>query len=403
MGLSSNCAAGLLAIAMFVAPSAAAVSPNVEACLKADDFRDGSKAVELCRALEGEQGLEDKTKAKIFEKEGDAYYWAARVVDAGQLYDKALALDPLSIELKSKKGRVLRRLGNYEGAYQLLSDVLGEDPKNGSALLNLALILDSSGQPEQARSAMLQSIEADPDYLVTRNSLADLYVSRFGDTASALKEYDFILAKGEAIANKTRYLGDGRILSRDFYLQTLLDKVDLLRRAGKLDEAEKLLAPMLKKYPREFMTKIKAASIARNRRNFKEALKLIRSANSLCTSQIDNTLCSNGLVDNMELLYLDKQYQKSLDASNEILQGFFLPETKAFALYHRGATKKQLGDLKGAQADVENAMSQDRQIKAMAMTQVLQAGYYEGQQDDPFSDKVSNALEACMIDPECFS
>jgi tetratricopeptide (TPR) repeat protein len=401
MGLTIKCAVGLVALMMFATSSVAEINAKVDACVKADEFRDGKKALALCLEAESEAGLDDQTKAQVLKKQGDSYYWSKRFSEADVLYDRSLQIDPENVDTRLQKGRVLRRMNNLQRACSIFAAVFANDPKNAAAIFNIGLIYDEVGDLGEARSAYQKAIEIDADHVLARKALAKIYLVGDNNAQKAMGEYDFILSKSESELNKVKSIGDPRLGSRDFYLQIALDKIDLLADLNRLDEAGVLLAPLVKKYPGEFVVSISSASLLIKQREFDEAVKLLRPANEYCLAHISNAQCDSGIMYEMEALFGGGKYSESISVSNRLINGPFIPYVKAYALFHRGLSEKQSGNTAEARSDILQAMEMEPKVSRLAINQLKFFGHYKGNGSDPSSDLTRSALEACMLDKAC--
>lgn len=401
MGIACKCAVGLVAIMMFASPADAAVSAKVDACLKSDDFRDGSNTSLLCVFAQQEQALDDHTKAQIQKKIGDAYYWSMHLIEAGLYYEKALALDPEDTETRLMKGRVLRRTNNLEEAYRITMEVVKDEPENATAIYDAGLIWAESGDNEKARAFYEAALKIDPNHILARANLAEYFRNNAREPDRALAEYDAVLALDKKKLNETKQFSLSRLGNRDFYLWATLQRADLLIGMERTEEAMKSLDDLIREYPSEPYLHVKRADILRTKGKLNAAIEESHSANEDCLSKFDNMVCTEGLFVEMDAFYDAKKYEESIVVAQKVSEGYFPPREKSTALYSIAFSKKRLGLKKEAMDAFLKSVEIDPSQGEVLLTQLTQRGYYEGATTDPINEKVKNGLEACMVDPEC--
>jgi tetratricopeptide (TPR) repeat protein len=403
MGLVSRLAVSAVTLAFWAGEALPATSPKVDACLKADDFRDPDGTLLLCNVADQEPSLDTNTRAQITKKLGDVFYWSEHFVEAGQYYDKALALDPGSGEARLMKGRVLRRTNNLEEAYRTTMEVVKDEPENPVAIYDAGLIWDAAGEHEKARAFFEAALKIDPDYIMARSGLAQYY-NNARQPDRALAEYDAILAYGKKKLNETKSFGQGRLESRDFYLGVAVKRLNLLIdevRKSDVRNAANALDKLIDEYPTEPYLHVKKAQILKSESKFEAATREVRAANLVCLSKFDNTLCDEGLLLEVDTLFASNKYKEAIETSERVVGGSFTPWTKSNALHAIGVNRKRLGQKNEAlDAFLKSIKTDSRQLRGL-LTQLSQQGYYDGDVYDPMSREVRNGLEACMVDPEC--
>jgi tetratricopeptide (TPR) repeat protein len=401
MGLNGKIFVGLIALFVGIAPTFAGSPPSVEACLKVDDFRDGSNAVTLCMAAEQEPRLDDHTKALVLKKHGDALYWAARVVEAGLLYNKALELDPKNVDIRLMKARVLRRTNNLEASYKATMEVLSDEPENPTALYDAGLVWAAAGENDKALAFYEATLKVDPKHVLARVGVADYYQYTAGQPDRVLKEYEAILELGKDALNQTKSIGSSRLESKDFYLWVASQRVGLLSDANRPEDATKALEPLIAEYPNEPYLRVQHSKILIIERHFDDAVTEAQQANKECLAKFDNSLCDEGLLTEVQALSAAGKHEQSVSAGQRIVAGAYDPYTKSEAFYYLGFSKQRLGKNKEAADDFLKSVDAYPPQSQVLLTALSQNGYYEGENTDPMSDRVKTALEACMIDPEC--
>lgn len=105
---------------------------------------------------------------------------------AADLYQKAIATDPLRADWYANLAQTLTQLGRYADAEQVARKTVAMQ-SNPDNYLNLALALDNRGQTEAATEAVHQALELQPDYPGGHAQLVVLDVRR-GDIAAAHRD-----------------------------------------------------------------------------------------------------------------------------------------------------------------------------------------------------------------------
>jgi hypothetical protein len=103
----------------------------------------------------------------------------------------------------------------------------------------------------------------------------------------------------------------------------------------------------------------------------------------------------------MEILFGLKRDDEGLTVAQQLVEGPFNPGLKSNAYYSIGFTHKHMGKLEDAKRDFLKSIAIDFRKQQVVMTQLRQHGYYDGEVADNWNSKAENALDACLVDPEC--
>ncbi|MDX2052067.1 MAG: tetratricopeptide repeat protein [Polyangiaceae bacterium] len=106
------------------------------------------------------------------------------VAEAKEELERAFKLQPQDLEGQSLLGVVYFRLGLYPRAIAIYREMIERCPKEATPRVNLALCFLKTGQPHQAREALLQVIAAAPDHKRAWGYLG-LCFQQLGDIAKA--------------------------------------------------------------------------------------------------------------------------------------------------------------------------------------------------------------------------
>lgn len=161
---------------------------------------------------------------------GLVYQRMNRRRDAETEYRRAMALAPDSAEPLNALGSLKASEGKSAEAEKLYRDALQKNPSLLAARHNLGLLLAGlKGRENEAIDAWKQNIAAQPDYLASRLSLAEL-LSKMGDTAGAIAQYDYVVGR------KPEYVAARLALAGLYAKANQADRaLEQLRAASKLD------------------------------------------------------------------------------------------------------------------------------------------------------------------------
>lgn len=124
---------------------------------------------------------------------GLVYQRLNRRRDAEREYRHALALAPNSAMPLNALGTLKASEGKSAEAEKLYKDALQKDPSLLEARHNLGVLLSGlKGRQNEAIQAWRQNLAANPDFLASRLSLAEL-LAKTGDTAGAIEQYAFVV------------------------------------------------------------------------------------------------------------------------------------------------------------------------------------------------------------------
>jgi tetratricopeptide (TPR) repeat protein len=133
------------------------------------------------------------------------HYWAARFHKAEK---------PAPVETSAQMRQKID-LGNPGATVATLEATLKLDPKNTTALINLAYAQKVSGHPDQAESLLKKALEVKPDNPVALNNLARLNAS-VGKWAQAIELYQKALAIDHTYTDATLNLATAYEASKDW-------------------------------------------------------------------------------------------------------------------------------------------------------------------------------------------
>src|SRR5208282_1885997 len=93
---------------------------------------------------------------------------------ARELYEKALAIDPASIDAATNLGVIEADRGHAREALRLWEDAFRRAPGQSRIGINIARLFCDAGQPDSARDYVLRVLEFNPDLREAKNLLRNL-------------------------------------------------------------------------------------------------------------------------------------------------------------------------------------------------------------------------------------
>jgi tetratricopeptide (TPR) repeat protein len=116
------------------------------------------------------------------------FYWSWDVASAQREFDRALALDPNSVNAHHWYATFLLHLGRFPESIAQIEEAQKLDPNSTSILADKGLILFYCGRTEEGVSLLKQLLASEPDFLSPHNYLAFIYRVQ-GDYPQYLREY----------------------------------------------------------------------------------------------------------------------------------------------------------------------------------------------------------------------
>ena len=161
---------------------------------------------------------------------------------AAEYGDKALAIQPDSVEMKVVKGNVLMRRQEFMAARQVLEEAVKAEPDNEEAVVGLASAYLSSNELSNAKALLKYSLEKKPDSAAMLSLLLNL----------AFREQDY--------AGSETYLTKLLALHPDNE-HLVIQMADLYPLLGKAKEAPAYLQTYLQTYPGAEGARIRLAEL----------------------------------------------------------------------------------------------------------------------------------------------
>jgi tetratricopeptide (TPR) repeat protein len=219
---------------------------------------------------------------------------AGRFKDAAENYTRALAVTPMSRDLKYRRAAVLFRSGDLNRSAELAAQAQAEHPDDLRFPQLQARALFASGASARALALLETTVKAYPRDVQTQFALADLYNEADRDrdaerairqvlqlepsNADALNYLGYLLAeRGEQLDEAIRLVR--RALDSDPGNPSYLDSLGWAHfRRGEIDEAEKYLAPAAAKLPRNSVVQDHFGDVQARRGRWQQAIEAWRKA-----------------------------------------------------------------------------------------------------------------------------
>lgn len=155
-----------------------------------------------------------RTGARLALMSGKTAARAGRYADAAEQFRRALAANPASTEARVNLGTMLANLGDRAGAAEQFREALARDPENATAHLNLASLLAAQPDPAASQEALEHARAAAaalPEDAEVRRFHAQL-LREAGRLDEALSEYAQAIERNPG--DETARLGQAETLVR---------------------------------------------------------------------------------------------------------------------------------------------------------------------------------------------
>ncbi len=350
----------------------------------------------VCDKALNQENPPETERAELLLGRGEAAYFVGRFDLSLIDLDAALTLNPKLKAAYLRRAWTRMRTNHYPGALQDLTAVLSEDPENADVLFAIGFFYrDTMEWESKAMPAFKRVLELDPNHHLARFNLGSLYLHQKRDFDTALAEFDKILSASDEALRKVRIWRDPVRPNFNFRDTVRSDRIAAFIGKGDytaaLAEADSLVA----RYPNIGDSYVMRAHVYDGLRKFNEVLADARMASKFEPNGDDQKALE------IEALYQLQRYDDALSRANEILNRPMTAATIPKILFWRAYTKKQLHLHAEALQDFEQSFSFKSWHLSAVLTQLRQSGYYDGNVTDPYSEKVRNGLQACILDPEC--
>ena len=277
--------------------------------------------------------------------------------DASRMLQSILAANPKDDEALSMRAALLLETGNAQQIKQAVNDLqslVTKNPDNHLLHFNLGRALLAQGDIDAGRLQLEAAIKIRPDFLVARELLAKVYLSK-GDDGHALKEAEDIIAMNgnDLAAHLTRSSALIGLNEHDKALQEIEtikkiapDNKDaryqlafMAWKSKDYKQAEQVFGDLYKSNPKDVRGLMGVIESLAGQNKIPEAIKLVQDASAKEPDRRDLKLFL------ANLYARDMRYDDSIKIFNGLLQ---IDPKSADLLSRLGEAQRRKGDVNGA-------------------------------------------------------
>ena len=385
----------------------AAEDKTVEACLTGSAYLDAAETVDQCDKALRVADISPRTRSAVNLQIGEAFYFAGRPGIAIPYLDEAIKLDPKSGQAFRRRGWSQLRLENISAAIADFTEFMALSPDDPDALFAIAFALDSTTHNCAAAASDYERIlEHHPGHYLTRKALAGEYACIDGHGMRQLQELNKILAAGRDAIADTNYFGRRGRNDRDFYAAVLEERAGIYYDTRQWKEAAADFTWLIDHYPFIFAahinrsyTRMETGDVAGALADADAALALQPAA---AAAQLARLTALNVLKRNDDMISF---------ANTVLATGQMSPLTPKIHFF-RGIAWKRRGHRGEALEDFHRAVAGSPGVAWAMHMHLGDAGYLfspyrdrtqwdGGPPVDIAAKEFTNAMTACMLDPEC--
>lgn len=289
---------------LFINESLRITPNNVSALLfkgfileKSDHWRDSAKCYDQILSIDPDNKFALNNKAHNLARSG-------QFKKALPLIDKALELDPRLVIAIRNKGSLLTRLGLLDEALDFLDTKLKDDRDSAPLLRSKVDLLIELMDFDQARKIGQRILEADPSNVDTLNNMGVI----FEHNASYQYPQKYLALAIEWFEKAIQ-------VDKDYAL-AWSNKIACLTKGDQLQDAELLTQEAMRLFPIDANILHRRGWLLLSRggeNNAREALKYFEKA-------LNSFVLVQTMVGKAQALFVLRQYQKAIDASDAILK-----------------------------------------------------------------------------------
>ncbi len=369
---------------------------GIQKCRKSDRYHSSVNAFYACDNALKQKNLSKEDRAELLLGRGEAAYFVGRFDLSSADLDEALMLNPNLNEAYLRRAWTRMRTNQYPGALQDITTLLSQDPDNVDALFAIGFMYKET--PEWERKTMpafKRALELNPNHFLTRLNLAYIYAGYKHDYAAAIAEYDKILSASKEDLNKVRLWREPGFHTFDFPGQVRMDRAEANYNLEDYPKALADLDGLVLDYPQIDEVFVVRGRVYDRLRRFDEAL-----ADAQTAVKLNPRWPAQRLLEIKSLFHL-KRYDEALLLATRLIGETNYDFARGEALFWRGYINKALHHSEDSLRDFEQSFALHPQWQWAIVTQLRYSGYYDGEVMDPYSEKVRNGLQACILDSEC--
>jgi hypothetical protein len=166
---------------------------------------DFKKIIETAPKIKDKKSFDAWTAYRV----GEAYQNNEVFESAVVFYGLAVEQEKFNLDFNFKLATAHVFTGNVKAAEQLFNFIITENPTYQKAWNNLGVIQAGSGRFEEAENSLLRAVQLDPDYVLSRLKLAELYIqtrqrSKAREVVTYLERYHSNLPEVAQLSLKLR-------------------------------------------------------------------------------------------------------------------------------------------------------------------------------------------------------
>ena len=406
LGKRTGMVAGFLVSALLSTCPVFANEDVVKKCLTASIYPDADDLIYSCDVALKTPNLSEMTLANLNLHMGSGMLYSHRYDLSLSYFRSAIGQNPQLVQAYIELGIAQFELGRYLDSVDSLGNALAIDPNNLQAQFALTLHKYSyDGNCEAAVQRFKRILEKDPNYYLVRYNLAEFYKCSRQSETLGLMETEKLLSVGYEKLSIIPMVSRKWPLNFDLYTKLQVRHAQILANLEKYDLAIKDYDEALTRFPKsDYLYVARADQKTRIDRASGSALEDYEKALAIFPK---NGGAASGKI---RILDTTKRYNELVKFANHVIESKPTTETKSWIYYWRGLALKKLGNTNDALKDYKKTILNGSELITTPLyNSLIQHGYLKAdfswvskKPPDLYSKEFANALEACVIDPECY-
>jgi tetratricopeptide (TPR) repeat protein len=374
----------------------AAAETDFDKCMVNPWVQKRTEILPICMKVREDKTLTKNRRIEVLNRLAYGAYLDKAYQIEDLLTNEVLSLDPENLEAKVTKIWSVLTAGDPVAAADMFTDLIAEHPESARGYFGLAWMYEEYGQRDKAIQAYKQAIAAEPGYLKSYMNLATAY-NRKRDFIAAHQTLDTVLAMDDKVLRAVPYLSSDPFEAElDFKDQLMTARAHYFFYEGRFDDALKALVLVADRFPKSGRMLEYIARARFRSGDVQGALRDAMASNRLGTC---NQCAATVEVDALIAL---KRYQEASDRAEKALMSLHTDQDQSHLLQALGKTSKRLRKYPEALAYYRSLSKYFGNEPWPFNQKLIREGYYDGKPTDQYNEKADNALQACVLDPECF-
>lgn len=381
--------------------SVAGQSDALQTCLMKRYIQSFEKAEAACAIVINDTLTPKETKIKALLRLAKIHRTLTARFDLARNYlDQVLDLSPNDFDARVGYCWVLFYTGDLQGSFEGFTKLLEERPDSADPYFGIAYLYSVGKQPENAVWAYEQGLKIDPGALLLQYNLSvELIDMNNSERGIALLE-DLLKKPRDQLKDIEFSHPYPELISLEFddAIIWLLASSFLDGHGGedRRQESLTLLTELDKRIPKNQLILAQRAISRNYLGDFAGGLVDARASNSRPESEYSPAVRAE-----LEALYSLKLYKDVIKRAETAVQRPVSGYDSAWIYFWLGSAQEMVGRNQEAHFNLERARSVSPAIENLLLNRITETGYYEGRYDDEYSERASDGVMACIIDPEC--